>query len=159
MHSLFQYSYQFVFIIICNKSMASDCSKRQVFFDIWIERIHIHRSHLQLTNTFYKHKPAQLSTWTCLQRNQEIIDSNSGTNIRNPHRNQIGYILIRKYRNTTVHDSRSYGGFTCNSDHKPVIAKLKLNWKMSKRRPKPIYQKSNHRTSIKQKNRKDSIKT
>ena len=28
-----------------------------------------------------------------------------------------------------MHDSRAYGGFTCNSDHKPVIAKLIIEWK------------------------------
>ena len=86
-------------------------------------------NNLKLTNTFFKHHPAHITTWQCPQRTQQIIDSNSGTVRRNPYRNQIDYILIRKTNNIQVNDSRSYGGFTCNSDHKPVIAKVVLQWK------------------------------
>ena len=100
-------------------------------------------NNLKLTNTFFKHKPAHLSTWQCPQRQQEIMDKNSGTIRRNPYRNQIDYILIRKSNNITVHDSRSFGGFTCNSDHKPVISKINLRWKKTirtKPRPRINYQ-------------------
>ena len=86
---------------------------------------------LKITNTFFKHKPAHTSTWQCPQRREEILDANSGTTRRNPYRNQIDYILTRKSNNLKVFNSRSYGGFTCNSDHKPVIAKIQLKWKTS----------------------------
>lgn len=86
-------------------------------------------NNLKLTNTFFKHKPAHLSTWQCPQRIQEINDANTGTTRINPYRNQIDYIITRKSNNLKVQDSRSYGGFTCSSDHKPVIAKINLKWK------------------------------
>ena len=86
-------------------------------------------NYLKLTNTFFKHRPAHTTTWQCPQRRQEIIDANSGTIRRNPYRNQIDYILTRKSNNLKILDSRSYGGFACNSDHKPVIAKVQLKWK------------------------------
>ena len=86
---------------------------------------------LKLTNTFFRHKPAHMSTWQCPQR--QVIDSNSMTIRRNPYRNQIDFILIRNTNNIEVLDSRSYGGFSCNSDHKPVIAKVKIAWKHYKK--------------------------
>lgn len=86
-------------------------------------------NNLKITNTFFKHRPAHITTWQCPLRTQEIIDSNSGTTRKNPYRNQIDYILIRNSNNIQVFDSRSYGGFTCNSDHKPVIAKLLIEWR------------------------------
>ena len=93
-------------------------------------------NNLKITNTFFKHKPAHTSTWQCPQRKSGTIDSNSQTPRRNPYRNQIDYILVRNSNNIQVHDSRSYGGFTCNSDHKPVIAKINLKWK-TVTKPKP----------------------
>ena len=88
---------------------------------------------LQITNTLFKHKPAHISTWTCPQRRQDVTDANSGTPRRNPYRNQIDFVLTRKGNNMQVIDSRSYGGFSCNSDHKPVIAKIKIGWKQNRK--------------------------
>ena len=88
---------------------------------------------LKLTNTFFKHKPAHMSTWQCPERTIQVTDSNSGTPRRNPYRNQIDFILTRNSNNTEVFDSRSYGGFSCNSDHKPVIANINIAWKYLKK--------------------------
>ena len=88
---------------------------------------------LRLTNTFFKHKPAHMTTWQCPERTSQVIDSASGQPRKNPYRNQIDFILTRNSNNIEVFNSRSYGGFSCNSDHKPVIAQIKVAWKYKKR--------------------------
>ena len=86
-------------------------------------------NNLKLTNTFFKQKPAHSSTWKCPERTNEVIDSRTKTARKNPYRNQIDYILTRNSNNNHVLNSRSYGGFQCISDHKPVICKINIKWK------------------------------
>ena len=87
-------------------------------------------ANVTLTNTFFKHKPSHRTTWECPQRKSEHIDTKSGRTRRNPYRNQIDYILI-KY-NINIYDSRSYGGMSTKSDHKPVITELEIKWPFTK---------------------------
>ena len=51
---------------------------------------------LYLTNTFFKHKPAHITTWQCPDGVAEKVDANSNTIRRNPYRNQIDYILAQR---------------------------------------------------------------
>ena len=87
---------------------------------------------LKITNTFFKHKPAHSTTWKCPEKRGQVTDSRTRTTRKNPYRNQIDYILTKNSANIQILDSRSYGGFTCNSDHKPVISKIKIAWKYTK---------------------------
>ena len=90
------------------------------------------RNDLRLTNTFFKHKPSHRTTWECPQRKSEHIDTKSGRTRRNPYRNQIDYILIKNKDNVNIYDSRSYGGMSTKSDHKPVITELEIKWPFTK---------------------------
>ena len=50
------------------------------------------------------------------------------------YRNQIDYVIIKNIFIRLAHNSRSYGGFETNSDHKTVIINMKLVWwKMTKK--------------------------
>ena len=88
---------------------------------------------LCLTNTYFKHKPSHQTTWQSPIRITEHMDSKSQQPRRNPYRNQIDYILVRNNKNTTVFDSRSYGGLATSSDHKPVIADILVKWKFTQK--------------------------
>ena len=90
-------------------------------------------NNLKLTNTFFRHQPAHVTTWECPERNSEIIDSKSGVIRRNPYRNQVDYILVKNRRDIQVTDSRSYGGIKTKSDHKLVMATLQTKWPYSKK--------------------------
>ena len=71
---------------------------------------------LLITNTIFKHKLSHQTTW---------ISPLSPTFLRkNPHRNQIDYILLRKNMNFKIFDSRSFNSNLTRSDHKPVIARI-----------------------------------
>ena len=87
---------------------------------------------LCLTNTFFKHKPSQTTTWECPSRVKEHVDSKSNQIRRNPYRNQIDYVLVKISGNTKVVESRSYNSTTTKSDHKPVIANINIKWKYTK---------------------------
>ena len=80
-----------------------------------------------LTNTMFNHKMCHITTWTAPDR---ITDHNhhDGNPRRNPYRNQIDYVLMKNTFRRLVHNSRSYGGFETNSDHKAVIMNMKLAW-------------------------------
>ena len=85
------------------------------------------RNKCVLTNTLFKHKPAHVTTWTAPERKDQHR-SWDGTIRRNPYRNQIDYIMVRSKDRYMVQNSRSYNGITTNTDHKLVIANLKLEW-------------------------------
>ena len=74
------------------------------------------RNELYITNTFFDHKIAHRTTWTCPERVQDHKDKD-GNIRRNPYRNQIDYIMTRTQYNTLVTDSRSYAGFETSTDH------------------------------------------
>jgi len=67
-----------------------------------------------ITNTFFKHHPRRLYTW------------------KSPgdvHRNQIDFITIKKRYRNTVKNAITYPGADMNSDHNPVVVKLKFRLK------------------------------
>ena len=93
------------------------------------------RNNLILTNTTFKHKLTHRTTWT----------GTKPANRRNPVRNQIDYILVRRNHRIFVNDSRSYSGTTTHSDHKIVIADMEINWHM---KTPDIKSKTNKQTAV-----------
>lgn len=85
------------------------------------------RLNLVLTNTLFDHKMAHRTTWVCPERIDEHRNWD-GTIRRNPYRNQIDYILVRKTTRRYVTDSRSYSGISKNTDHYLVKMTMKLLW-------------------------------
>ena len=74
---------------------------------------------LVLTNTKFQHKLLHQTTWESTYRRHTTKD---GEERRNPHRNQIDYILLRKRNMQQVMNSRSYPhNNTMTSDHRSVI--------------------------------------
>ena len=57
-----------------------------------------------------------------------LFDQVTG-NKRNPIRNQIEYIIMKKEHRIFVQDSHSYSGIETSTDHKLVMAILKIDWK------------------------------
>ena len=94
-----------------------------------VELCKIHN--LKLTNTFFKHKPSQQTTWESALTNKNER--------KNPYRFQIDYIAIRNNSFTKILDSRAYNCWRTNSDHKPLIATISLYTNQSK----PIKSKPN----------------
>ena len=47
---------------------------------------------------------------------------------RNSYRNQIDYILVRKYKGTKTTNAHSYGGMMTPSEHKLVMMSCKMKW-------------------------------
>ena len=66
---------------------------------------------LIITNTYFKQHPRKLCTW-------KSPDGDT--------RNQIDYILINKRFRNCVKQAKSYPGSDMNSDHNPVIVKMKI---------------------------------
>ncbi len=93
------------------------------------------RNNLILTNTIFKHKLTHKTTWTGTKQ----------ANRRNPVRNEIDFILIRRNHRIFVNDSRSYSGISTYSDHKMVIADMYINWHMKTSGIKP---KTNKPTAV-----------
>ena len=88
-------------------------------------------NYMILTNTMFNHKMYHRTTWTAPDR--ITYNHHDGNPRRNPYRNQIDYVLIKNTFRRLIYNSRSYGGFETNSDHKAVIMNMKLAWsKMSK---------------------------
>ena len=76
---------------------------------------------LTACNTLFQHPSRHKTTWTgqkCInKRTKEII----------PLYAQLDYILCKRRSVILVNDSRSYGGATLSSDHKPLVAKMRMN--------------------------------
>ena len=86
---------------------------------------------LKLTNTFFKHKPAHITTWECPDGINERIDAKSNTIRKNPYRNQIDYIITKaKYKGIQIQNSRSYSAPF--SDHRLVMMTCSFKWPYSK---------------------------
>ena len=81
---------------------------------------------LYITNTHFRHKLAHRATWTSNFDPQH--------NRRNPIRNQIDYILVKKHHIRHITNSRSYSGTTLDSDHRLVIIDTDVIW--TKLKPK-----------------------
>ena len=89
--------------------------------NLLIELCKLHN--LLITNTIFKHKPRHQTTW---------ISPLPPTFLRkNPYRNQIDYILLRKNANSKIFDSRSFNSNFTRSNHKP--AKIQIKWTYMKR--------------------------
>ena len=95
-----------------------------------IEFCNIHD--LRITNTFFKHKPIHQTTWKSPATYINNIDAKTKQPRRNPYRNQIDYILVKNNNNIKIFDSRAYTSQSTKSDHKPVIAKLKIKWQLTR---------------------------
>ena len=78
-------------------------------------------NNLKITNTFFKHKLSQRTTW-------------ESPNAK--HKNQVGYILVKNSKGIQIEDSRSYGGTVTNSDHKMVITKCIFKWPYTRKNKK-----------------------
>ena len=91
---------------------------------------------LFLKNTMFKHKMCHRTTWTGPERRNELKYKN-GEIRRNPFRNQIDYILIKRRDLSFVRYQCSYGGIGLNTDYKLVKAELQIEWfkmKISKKK-------------------------
>jgi len=82
---------------------------------------------LILTNTQFYHKLSHRTTWVFPERKEEHKDKN-GMVRRNPYRNQIDYILVRKQHKRMLKNTRSYSGINTNSDHRLVVTKINVEW-------------------------------
>ena len=79
---------------------------------------------LLITNTIFKRKPIHQATHGYHHYHLPR---------KNPYRNQIDYILLRKNVNSKIFDSRCFNSNFTRSDHKPVIAKIQIKWTYLKR--------------------------
>ena len=71
-------------------------------------------NNFMISNTWFKQPERRLWTW-------KSPDNNT--------KNQIDYILVRKrFRNSLI-SCKTYPGADCNSDHNPVVAKIRLKLK------------------------------
>ena len=76
------------------------------------------RDELILTNTTFQHKINHRTTWQSpATPNRRAKD---GELRRNPVRNQIDYIIVRKCHINKISDCRSYSGTQTKSDHRLV---------------------------------------
>ena len=90
------------------------------------------RNNLILTNTIFQHKLSHRTTWESPYRKYTM---KNGEERRNPHRNQIDYIIVRAEYMKQITNSRSYHhGTTIETDHRLVIADTKLNLVIHKSR-------------------------
>ena len=88
---------------------------------------------LIITNTLFKHKMSQRTTWTAPYK--EFVTHNGETR-KNPIRNQIDFIIVKNNKRRYVMDSRSYGGIQTDTDHKLVKTKIRYNWRSIMREKK-----------------------
>ena len=82
-----------------------------------IELCNLHN--LRITNTFFKHKPIHQTTWQSEIQHKNKIDSKTNRPRKNPHRNQIEYILVRNTKKIVITDSKSITNRITLSDYKP----------------------------------------
>ena len=80
---------------------------------------------LLITNTIFKHKPSHQTTW--------ISPLPPTFPRKNPYRNQVDYILLRKNINSKIFDSTSFNSNFTRSNHKPAIAKIQIKWTYTKK--------------------------
>ena len=85
------------------------------------------RTNLVLSNTLFYHKMAHRTTWECPMRINEFKDRN-GMPRKNPYRNQIDYILLKKEHRILIQNARSYSGIITDTDHRLVISNIKFLW-------------------------------
>ena len=98
-------------------------------------------NNLSLTNTKFKHKMCHRTAWTGPERRNEFKGKNREIR-RNPSRNQIDYILIKRRDFLFVRNSCSYGGIGLNTYHKLVKAELQIErfkMKISKKKRRHKY--------------------
>ena len=91
----------------------------EIFIKFW--KLH----NLLITKTVFKHKPSHQITW--------IPPLPPTFPRKNPYRNQIDYILLRKNMNSKIFHSRSFNSNITKSDHKRVITKIQIKWMCTKK--------------------------
>ena len=79
----------------------------------------LQRNNLYVTNTFFKHKLAHVTTWQ-----SEYIKENR----RNPYRTQIDFVIAHSSWKRTHRDARSYINLDVSTDHRLVISKFNVDW-------------------------------
>ncbi|XP_071965609.1 uncharacterized protein [Antedon mediterranea] len=85
------------------------------------------RHKLLLTNTMFEHKMSHRTTWVMPVR-VKPHNEKDGTPRRNPYRNQVDYIMIRKRNFNFVTNSRSYSRVDVETDHRIVKTQLRLQY-------------------------------
>ena len=75
-------------------------------------------NNLKLVNTFFKHKPTHITTWTS-------PETPRGSR-RNSYRNQMDYILVRKSKVIRITNDHSYGRMMTPSVHKLLMMSCKI---------------------------------
>ena len=81
------------------------------------------RHNLFITNTWFQQKSTAQHTWTA---------PNGET------KNQIDYVLVDKRFRNGVQNSKSMPGADCESDHNPVIMKMKIKLQSVRKSKKTI---------------------
>ena len=76
-----------------------------------------------LTNTLFQHKMSHRTTWEMPEK-PNSKDKN-GEPRRNPYRNQIDYIIVKRRHVNAVTDSRSYQNIATQTDHRLVIMNIR----------------------------------
>ena len=77
------------------------------------------RQGLVLTNTLFRHKMAHRTTWESPAHHADHAR-------KNPYRNVIDYIMVRKELRHTIQDSRSHNGLQTYTDHRLVRTTFNL---------------------------------
>ncbi len=85
------------------------------------------KNELLLANTMFYHKKAHRTTWVCPERRNEHRTA-QGEIRRNPYRNQIDYVIVKKDHKIMLQDARSYSGIETNTDHRLVKTTMKIEW-------------------------------
>ena len=76
------------------------------------------------SNTVFKHPGRHRPKWTStIADSKRAIDSK----VTKAVFNQIDYVLCQKIATTILKHTRSYWGTDLNSDHKPIIKRLRMN--------------------------------
>ena len=80
-------------------------------------------NNLILENTYFHLNYQHMVTWQSTSKNKLSYNNEPR---KSPIRNQIDFILLPKHAKPLVIYARSYSGFRCSSDHRPVTAKLRV---------------------------------
>ena len=98
------------------------------------------RNDLILTNTKFNHKLAHRTTWQAPER--ESAMHHDGNPKRNPTRNQIDYVIVRKVNIKQVKDSRSHSSMITKTDHRIVITDMENIPIKSRRKNNNVFERS-----------------
>ena len=89
----------------------------QMLIDFCIE------NRLGIGNSFFKHHPRRLFTWT----------SPDGKT-----KNQIDYILVNKRWKSSIQQTKTYPGTDCGTDHELLVSTIKIKLRKIKKPEPPV---------------------